>query len=66
MVRAPALRAEDPGFDSRLRREDFSGSSRTSDSKIGTPEASPHQAPGVIGSALELVSSVSVCCDWVR
>ena len=28
-----------PGFDSRLRRGDFSGSSHTSDLKIGTPAA---------------------------
>ena len=26
----------------------------------------PYQAPGVIGSALGLVDSVSVYCDWVR
>ena len=26
----------------------------------------PCQAPGVIGSALGLVSLVSVYCDWVR
>ena len=32
--KASASRAEDPGFESRLRR-DFSGSSHTSDSKIG-------------------------------
>ena len=31
---------EDPGFDSRLRHGDFSGSSHTSDLKIGTPVAS--------------------------
>ena len=31
-------RAEDPGFDSCLRR-DFSGSSHTNDLKIGTPVA---------------------------
>ena len=37
-VKASALRAEDPGFDSRLRR-DFSGSSHASDWKIGTPVA---------------------------
>ena len=36
MVKASASRAEDPGFESRLRR-DFSGSSHTSDLKIGTP-----------------------------
>ena len=38
VVKASASRAEDPGFDSRLRR-DFSGSSRTSDLKNGTPVA---------------------------
>ena len=36
MVKASASGAEDPGFESRLRR-DFSGSSHTSDFKIGTP-----------------------------
>ena len=44
----------------------FSGSSHTSDFKIGTPVAIPCQAPGVIGSALGLVGPVSVYCDWVR
>ena len=39
VVKALALRAEDPGFDSRLRRGDFSWSSHTSDLKIGTPVA---------------------------
>ena len=38
MLEASASRAEDPGFESRLRR-DFSGSSHTSDLKIGTPVA---------------------------
>ena len=38
VVKESASRAEDPGFESRLRR-DFSGSSHTSDSKIGTPVA---------------------------
>ena len=39
MVKASAPRVEDPGFESRLRR-DFSGSSHTcSDLKIGTPVA---------------------------
>ena len=65
MVKASALREEDPGFDSRLRCGDFSGSSHTSDLKIGTPVATL-QAPGVIGSALGLVGSVSACCDRVR
>ena len=38
VVKASASGAEDPGFDSRLRR-DFSGSSHTSDLKIGSPVA---------------------------
>ena len=38
VVKASASRAEDPRFESRLRR-DFSGSSHTSDLKIGTPVA---------------------------
>ena len=38
MVKASASRAEDPGFESRLRR-DFSGSSHTSDLQIDTPAA---------------------------
>ena len=38
VVKASALGAEDPGFESRLRW-DFSGSSYTSDLKIGTPVA---------------------------
>ena len=44
VVKATASRAENPGFNSRLRS----------------------QSPGVIGSALGLVGSVSVYCDWVR
>ena len=43
----------------------FSGSSHTSDLKIGIPVATC-KAPGVIGSALGLVGPVSVYCDWVR
>ena len=38
VVKVSASRAKGPGFESRLRR-DFSGSSHTSDSKIGTPVA---------------------------
>ena len=38
MAKASASGEEDPGFESRLRR-DFSGSSHTSDIKIGTPVA---------------------------
>ena len=36
MVKASASGAKDPGFECSLRR-DFSGSSHTSDLKIGTP-----------------------------
>ena len=39
VVKVSASRAEDPGFESHLRR-DFSRSSHTSDFKIGTPVAS--------------------------
>ena len=38
VVKAPAPKAEDLGFESYLRR-DFSGSNRTSDLKIGSPVA---------------------------
>ena len=38
VVKAPASEAENPGFESHLRR-DFSGSSHTSDLQIGTPVA---------------------------
>ena len=40
VVKAPVSRAEDPGFESRLRRNFFGGSSQTSDLKTGTPVAS--------------------------
>ena len=52
VVKASASGAEDPGFESRLRR-DFSRYSHTSDLKNDTP-------------VLGLVSPVSVNCDWVR
>ena len=38
MVKASASKVEDPGFESRLRR-DFFGSSHTSDLETGTPVA---------------------------
>ena len=38
VVKVSAWREEEPGFESRLRR-DFSGSSHTSDLKTGTPVA---------------------------
>ena len=40
VVKASASGAEHPGFESRLRR-DFSGSSHTSDFKIGTSSGYP-------------------------
>ena len=60
MVKASASGVEDLEFDSRFRCGEFSGSSHTSDLKIGTPVAS------VIGSAMGPVSLVSVYCGWVR
>ena len=39
VVKVPASRTVDLGFDSCFRREDFSGSSHTSDFNIGTPVA---------------------------
>ena len=65
MVKASSSRAEDPGFESRLRR-DFPGSSHTGDLKTGPPVAIPCQTPGVVGSVLGLVDPVSVYCDWLR
>ena len=62
VVRAPASRAEDPEFESRLC-QDFSRSIYTSNLKTGNPAC---QAPGVIGSVLGLVGPVSVYCDLVR
>ena len=62
VVKAPASTAEDPGLESRLRRG-FSGSSHTSDLKIGTPVATVLDAWGY-RSALGLVGPVSVYCDW--
>ena len=39
VVKASASEAEDPEFNSGLHQRDFSGSSHTSDLKIGTPVA---------------------------
>ena len=64
MVKASASGAEDPGFESRLRR-DFSGSSHTSDLKIGTPVTT---LPGAWHYRVSAGTGrpVSVYCDWVR
>ena len=56
MVKASASRAADTGFDSCFLHGNFSGSSHTSDLKIGTPVA----RPGSKGSAQGLVGPVSV------
>ena len=63
--KASASRAEDPGFESRLRR-DFSEVESYQWLKKLALHWLPCQAPGVIGSALGLVGPVSVYCDWVR
>ena len=77
VVKASASRAEDSGFESRLRR-DFSGiesyqwlKNWHSLTLIGTHASDlkkwlPCQAPGVIGSVLGLAGPLSVYCDWVR
>ena len=54
--KASASRAEDPGFESRLRRDFFRGRVTTSGLKIC-------QGPGITGSALGLVGPLSVYCD---
>ena len=64
VVKASASRAEDPGFESHLRRN-FPGSSHTVTSKLALMWL-PCQAPGVILSVLRMVGPVSVYCDWVR
>ena len=65
VVKASASRAEDPGFESRLRR-DFSGVESYQWLKKMALQFLPCQAPGVVGSVLGLVGPVSVYCDWVR
>ena len=59
MVKASALGAEDPGFESRLRR-DFCGSSHTSDFKIDTPVATLSGAWCYRVSAGTIRSGVSI------
>ena len=64
VVKASASTAEDPGFESRLRR-DFSGSNHTSDLNIGTPVAT---LPGAWRYRVSAGTGRrgSVYCDWVR
>ena len=63
VVKTPASRAENPEFESRSHLGDFSGSSYTSDFKIGAPVAT---LPGIIGSVLGLIGPCLGDCDWVR
>ena len=65
VVKASASRAENPGFESRWRRDFFPGSSRTNDFKIDTPVATLPGAWRYRASA-GLVGQVSVYCGWVR
>ena len=65
VVKASASRAEDPGFESRLRRDFFRDRVRPVTQKLAL-QWLPCQAPGVTGSALGLVGPVSVYSDWVR
>ena len=65
VVKASASRAEDPGFESRLRRDFVRGRVIPVTQKLALRWL-PCQAPGVIGSALGLVGPVSVYCDRVR
>ena len=60
VVKASASRAEDPGFESRLRR-DFSGSNHTSDLKNWHSGGYPVRRLAILGQC-----PVSVCRDWVR
>ena len=62
--KASAPRAEDPGFESRLRRE-FRGRVIPVTQKLAL-QWLPCQAPGVLASVLGLVGPVSVYCDGVR
>ena len=66
LVKASASRAEDPGFESGLRR-DFSDRVIPVTFKMALQwHWQPCLASGDIGSALGLVGPVSVYCDWVR
>ena len=65
VVKASASRAEDPGFESRLRRDFFRDRVIPVTQKLAF-QWLPCQAAGVLGSVLGLVGPVSVYCDWVR
>ena len=62
VVKASASEVEDPGFESRLRRDFFWVESYQWLQNLAL-QWLPCQAPGVIGSAPGLVDPVSVYCD---
>ena len=66
VVKAPVSRAEDPGFESRLRRDFSRARVIPVTSKLALQWPLPCQAPGGIGSVLGLVGPVSVYCDRLR
>ena len=63
VVKASVSREEDPGFESRWRRDFFPVITVTQKLAL---QWLPCQAPGAIESALGLVGPVSVYRDWVR
>ena len=63
VVKASASEARNPVFESRLRG-DFSGSSHTSDFKIGTPVATLARRLALEGRHWDWSGLVSVYCDW--
>ena len=65
LVKAYASRAEDPGFESRMRL-DFSRVKSYQWLQNWHLKWLPCQAPGVMGSSQGLVGQVSVYCGWVR
>ena len=64
VVKASVSGAEDPVFESRLRRDFFRGQVIPMIEKLAL-QWLLCQAPGIIGSAPGLVGPVSVYCDWV-
>ena len=63
VVKASASRAEDPGFESRLRRDFFRGRVIPMTQKMVLQYRVKRLE---LGSMLGLVGSVSVYCDWVK
>ena len=66
VVKASTSRTADLGFDSSLRRGDFSGSSHTSDFKTGAPIAALPGTWRYRVSAGTGLPGVNIICDWMR